>query len=57
MLRSTMPTLVKFLAVLAVLAALVGGGMAALVYLVEPTQREITVPVPPERLNRDQGNR
>lgn len=52
-----MPTLVKFLVVLLALAALIGGAMTALVVFVEPRQSEVTVPIPAERLNRDQGNR
>jgi hypothetical protein len=52
-----MPTLMKFLAVLLAIAALMGGAMTALVVLVEPHQSEVTVPIPAERLNRDQGNR
>ena len=45
-----MPTLFRFLVILAVLAGLVGGAMVALAYLVEPTPREITVTIPPSRL-------
>ena len=41
-----MPTLVRLLTTLGVIAALVFAGMAALVYLVEPTPREIVVDVP-----------
>jgi hypothetical protein len=57
MFRSAMPTLLKFLGTILLIAALLGGGMLALVLFVEPRPREITVPVPAERLNRDQGNR
>jgi len=41
-----MPTLIKLLGVLAVIACLIFGGMIALVTLVEPENRTITVSVP-----------
>jgi xanthosine utilization system XapX-like protein len=44
------PTLVRFLAVLAILAGLGVGAMFALANLVQPDIREITVPIPPDRL-------
>lgn len=47
-----MPSLMRFLAVLGVLAGLVWGGMAALVAFVEPQPREMSQTVPPNRLNR-----
>jgi hypothetical protein len=40
------PTLIRFLAVIGIIAGLVAGGMVALVMLVEPQQREITVTLP-----------
>ena len=40
-----MPTLFRFVVILCVLAALVYGGMVALVHLVNPKQGEMTVPV------------
>ena len=46
-----MPTLFRFLTVLAVLAGLAYGAMYALVLYVEPNTGEITVRIPPERLN------
>lgn len=46
-----MPTLFKLLTVLAVLAGLVYGSMYALVMVVEPRTGEMTVRIPPERLN------
>lgn len=46
-----MPTLVRLLTTLALLAGLVYGIMAALVYFVEPTRREVTVEIP---LNLDE---
>ena len=47
---SAVPTLFRFLAVIAVLAGLVFGGMIALVLLVEPQPREMIETVPPSRL-------
>jgi hypothetical protein len=45
-----MPSLVRFLVVCLVLAALVGGVMFALATFVEPTPSETTIRLPPERL-------
>jgi hypothetical protein len=44
------PTLFRFLAFLAIVAAIVFGGMIALVTFVEPQQREMTQTIPPTRL-------
>lgn len=46
-----MPTLFRFLMTLAILAAIAYGAMAALVWYVEPNIGEMTVRIPPERLN------
>ena len=46
-----MPTLFRFLSVLAVIAGIIYGSMVALVFLVEPRERDVTVRVPSERLN------
>ena len=46
-----MPTLFRFLFILALIAGVIYGGMVALVVLVEPKERDITVRVPSERLN------
>jgi hypothetical protein len=46
-----MPSLIRFLTILAVLAGLVYAGMFALVTLVEPRKGEMTVRIPAERLN------
>lgn len=46
-----MPTLFRFLTILAVLAGLVYGGMYALVTMVEPNKGEMTVRIPADRLN------
>ena len=45
-----MPTLFRFVAILAVLAGLVFGGMVALVTFVQPVPREMVEPVPPSKL-------
>ncbi|RFB78692.1 histidine kinase [Methylovirgula sp. 4M-Z18] len=41
-----MPSLLRFLAVIAILAGLVYGAMWALATYVQPEQREMTQPVP-----------
>ena len=46
-----MPTLFRFLAVLAVIAGAIYGGMVALVTFVEPQQRDVTIRIPSERVN------
>jgi hypothetical protein len=45
-----MPTLLKLLVVLALIASVIYGGMLALIIMVEPDQREMTIRVPNERL-------
>ncbi len=46
-----MPTLFRFLTILAVLGGLAYGAMYALAVYVEPSKGEMTVRIPPERLN------
>jgi hypothetical protein len=46
----SVPTLFRFLAVIAVIAGLVFGGMIALVTFVKPTPRDMVEIVPPDRL-------
>jgi hypothetical protein len=46
-----MPTLLRFVFVLAAIAGIIYGTMLSLVMLVEPREREITVRIPSERLN------
>ena len=48
--EAPVPTLFRFLFVVAVLAGLGFGAMIALAYLVEPEPREITVPIPSNRI-------
>lgn len=54
-----MPSLIRFVVFCAVVAGLVYGGMFALVYYVKPTEREVTVRVPTDKLTapapRDAG--
>ena len=47
-----MPTLIRFLVFIGVLGGLAWLAMYALVTFVEPDQREMSAPVPPNRLNR-----
>jgi hypothetical protein len=46
------PSLIRFLLVIAILAGAVFGGMIALVTFVQPDMREITQTIPPARLNK-----
>lgn len=52
-----MPTLIRLLAALAVIAGLTIAAMAALIHLVEPRQSAITFDVPLEGLTPDEGPR
>lgn len=45
-----MPTLIRFVVILGLIAAAVYGSMVALVVFVEPTSREMTVRIPNERI-------
>lgn len=45
------PSLIRFLVTIAILAGLIWGGMVALATLVEPNQREMTVRIPANKLN------
>jgi hypothetical protein len=45
-----MPSLIRFLVVIGLIAAAVYGGMVALVMFVEPNPREMSVRIPGERL-------
>lgn len=47
-----MPSLIRFLVIIGLLAALVYGGMIALVTFVEPQPREMTQAIAPQRLNK-----
>jgi hypothetical protein len=52
---SIMPSLIRFLTFLGLLAAIAYAGMFALVGFVEPTQREFVVMVPPEHMGKVAG--
>lgn len=45
-----MPSLIRLLVVLGIIAGLIYGGMIALVIAVQPQQREMIVRIPNERL-------
>ncbi len=47
-----MPSLIRFLVVLGLLAGAVYAGMIALVTFVQPETREINQTIPPARLNK-----
>ncbi len=47
-----MPSLIRFLVIVAILAGLVYGGMWALVTFVEPQPREMTQTLPGNKLNK-----
>jgi hypothetical protein len=49
-----MPTLFRFLFICAVIAGSIYGTMVALVTLVEPTERQVTIRIPSERINPQQ---
>jgi hypothetical protein len=53
MVRRDMPSLIKLLVSLAILAGLVYGGMLALATLVEPTPRDMSFTVPADRFRPD----
>jgi hypothetical protein len=45
-----MPSLIRLLVVLGIIGAVIYGGMIALVIMVEPKQREMSIRVPNDRL-------
>jgi hypothetical protein len=45
----TMPSLLRLLTVLAILCALVYGGLYSLAHYVQPKPREISVSIPPDK--------
>jgi hypothetical protein len=47
--RLTMPSLLRLLAVIAILCALVYGGLYSLAHFVQPKPREISVSIPPDK--------
>jgi len=44
-----MPSLLRFLTVVAILCAAVYGGLYSLAHFVQPQSREITVTIPPDK--------
>ena len=46
-----MPSLFRFLAILAIIAGAIYGTMLALVAFVEPQERDVTIRLPSERVN------
>ncbi|QDY99795.1 histidine kinase [Nitratireductor mangrovi] len=46
-----MPTLFRFLVTIGIIAGIVYGAMFALVTFVEPNKGEMSVRIPPEKLN------
>ena len=48
-----MPSLLRLLTVIAVLCAVVYGGLYALAHFVEPKSREISVSVPPDKFFKE----
>jgi hypothetical protein len=49
---AAMPSLSRFLIVIAVLAGVTYAGMFALAHFYDPAPREITVSIPPDRLSK-----
>jgi hypothetical protein len=47
--NAPMPSLFRFLAFVGIVVGLIYGGMLALSQFYDPPQREITVPIPPDR--------
>jgi hypothetical protein len=47
--HQTMPSLLRLLAVIAILGAAVYGGLYALAHYVQPKSREISVTIPPDK--------
>jgi hypothetical protein len=48
-----MPSLLRLLAVIAILCAAVYGGLYALAHYVQPMSREISVTIPPDKFFKD----
>ncbi|MEE9314437.1 MAG: histidine kinase [Rhizobiaceae bacterium] len=46
-----MPSLIKFIVICGILAALAYGGMFALATMVEPEEREIRIKIPSKKIN------
>jgi hypothetical protein len=48
-----MPSLIRFLVTIGILAGIVYAGMWSLVYYVQPTPREMHVRIPSDKINPD----
>jgi hypothetical protein len=48
-----MPSLLRFLSIIALLCAVVYGGLYSLAHFVQPKPREITVSIPPEKFFKE----
>ncbi len=51
--RLTMPSLLRLLAVIAILVGAVYGGLYALAHFVQPKTREISATIPPDKFFKD----
>jgi len=51
--RLTMPSLLRLLAVIAILVGALYGGLYALAHFVQPKPREISVTIPPDKFFKD----
>jgi hypothetical protein len=49
----TMPSLLRFLAVVAIICAVAYGGLYALAHFVQPKSREISVTIPPDKFFKE----
>ncbi|PYE42005.1 hypothetical protein DFI02_108136 [Rhizobium sp. PP-F2F-G20b] len=49
--ETIMPTLVRFLIICLIITGAVYGTMLALVTFVDPAERDVTIRIPPERLD------
>jgi hypothetical protein len=48
-----MPSLLRLLLVIGIIAGLIYGGIYTLAHVVEPTPREMTVTIPPDKFYKD----
>lgn len=48
-----MPSLLRLLSVIAIIGAIIYGGVFALAHFVQPHTRDMSVPIPPDRFFKD----
>lgn len=48
-----MPSLFRFLAIIAIIAGLIYGAMFALIIMVDPVDRDVSVRIPATRINQE----